>query len=443
MNKNHVMVIENNSIVVEQNWRKLLPISGPRLWRTLVTWFMVMGPGVLVMMADNDAGGISTYAISGVKYGYNLIWLMLLLLPVAYLVQEMTVRLGAVTGRGHAELIHLRFGKFWGYFSLADLFIGNILTMVTEFIGMAAALSVFGVPIWAAVLLSVALTTTIALTGRYWTFERIALVFAAVNLVYIPLVFLVHPSTSEVLKAIATPKVAGGFTTSFLFLIIANIGTTIAPWMLFFQQSAVVDKQLEPSEICYGRWDTFIGAIGTQVVAIAIMITMAATLHANGIVVKDAGEAATALIPFAGRAAGAMLALGLFDAGFLGTICLSLSTAWAFGEVFGWAHSLNHRVKEAPWFYILYFAGILVAAIVVLVPGAPLDFITLAVQVMATLFLPPALGFLVLLLNDSELMGDYVNSLSQNIYTWVIVVAVLVLSTLYGLTAIFPNLIPQ
>jgi len=213
-----------------------------KYWKAIRLYLVIAGPGLVVMVADNDAGGITTYAATGAKYGYNLIWFLLILIPVAYYVQEMTVRLGAVTKRGHAEAIFDGFGAFWGWFSLIDLMIVDWLTLVTEFIGMTAALLIFGVPAWVTVVAVVALMGTIVLHGRYWTWEKIALLFCALNLIYIPGAFMVHPSVPDILKKGLVPNFPGGFNGELFFFLMANIGTTIAPWMLFFQQSAVVDK---------------------------------------------------------------------------------------------------------------------------------------------------------------------------------------------------------
>jgi Mn2+/Fe2+ NRAMP family transporter len=220
------------------------------------------------------------------------------------------------------------------------------------------------------------------------------------------------------------------------FFLMANVGTTIAPWMIFFQQSAVVDKNLKEKDIPWSQLDTGIGAFFTVVVAIFCLVVTAAVL--KGTDIESAAQAAVALMPFS-RYAGTFMAIGLFDAGFLGAICISLSSSWAVGEVFGWAHSLNYKVREAPWFYAFYFLLLISAGIVVLIPGAPLVTITLFVQVVATTLLPAAMVFLILLLNNDELMGKYKNTTSQNVVTFSIVIGLILLSTGYTLTTLFPN----
>lgn len=412
-----------------------------RAWKRLAIFSAIAGPGIIVMVADNDAGGITTYAVTGARYGFNLVWLVVLFSILAYFVQEMTVRLGAVTKKGHAEAIFDGFGPFWGWFSLIDLTIVNFLTLVTEFIGMVAAANIFGIPPVLTIIAAVIFLTLLVGTGTYWTFERITLVFCLLNLVYIPAAILAKPDWNTVARSIVSPYFPSGLTTGLLTLIMANIGTTIAPWMLFFQQSAVVDKELDEKDVPYSKVDTALGSVLTGLGAAFIMIATASTLHVMGLNITDASEAALALVPFAGQYAGALFAIGLFDAGLLGAICISLASSWAFGEVFGWAHTLNVNVKSAPWFYLFYFLNVALAGAIVLIPNAPFVLITLFVQVVAVTLLPAALVFLILMLNDKEMMGPYVNTRLQNVIDGTIVVTVIAVSSLYGLSTLFPNLL--
>ena len=407
-----------------------------KAWKAVRLYLVIAGPGIVVMVADNDAGGITTYAATGARYGYYLIWFLLLLIPVAYYVQEMTVRLGAVTKRGHAEAIFDGFGAFWGWFSLLDLLLVDWLTLVTEFVGMSAALRIFGVPPWLTVLSVVALLTVIVLNGRYWTWEKIALAFCALNLIYIPAAFMVRPSVRQILADGLVPNLAGGLDGQLFFFLMANIGTTIAPWMLFFQQSAVVDKGMLEKDIPWGRFDTLLGSIVTVVVAIFIVVVAGTVLM--GVEIESAAQASEQLM-HPNRYVGTFMAIGLFDAGLLGAICISLASSWAFGEIFGWAHSLNVKIKQAPWFYASYLVTLVTAGLVVLIPGAPLVLITLFVQVVAVTLLPAALVFLILLLNDRQTMGQYCNSASQNWIAGSIVVGIVVLSTLFGVSVLFPD----
>lgn len=417
-----------------------------KIVRTIQIYLLLAGPGILVMVADNDAGGITTYASTGAQYGYNLIWFLVLLGPIAYFVQEMTVRLGAVTKHGHAEAIFSAFGPFWGWFSFIDLSLLNWLTLITEFIGMTAAMSIFGIPPVLTVLFVIVIMGFMVLQGRYWTWEKIALAFAALNLIYIPLAFIVSPDVSTVFAAFGNNLVPhlppGGLTAALFFMLMANIGTTIAPWMIFFQQSAVVDKGMKEKDIPWGKFDTIMGAAATVVVAIFIIFVIGFLFYnpANPSNIDSAAQAAQTMINQGKHLEGTLLAIGLFDAGLLGAICISLSSSWAFGEVFGWAHSLNKKIREAPWFYGMYFLALVTAGLVVLIPGAPLVMITLFVQVIAVTLLPAALVFLILLLNNEELMGKYKNNLIQNIVSWGTVILIILLSTGYAISTLFPEL---
>jgi len=414
-----------------------------KIFRAIQIYLILAGPGILVMVADNDAGGITTYAATGLKYGYNLIWFLIILGPIAYFVQEMTVRLGTVTKHGHAEAIFSSFGWLWGWFSFLDLSIVNWLTLITEFIGMTTGLLVFGVPAVLTVIVVICIMIFMILSGRYWTWEKIALIFACINLIYIPLALVAQPDWSVVLKNGIIPNFPGGFNGTLFFFIMANIGTTIAPWMIFFQQSSVVDKGMKEKDIPFGKIDTAVGAVFTVLVAVFIIVAIHALLP--GYVVSsgnlpDAGQVAQMIIQQHSRLAGSLLAIGLFDAGLLGAICISITSSWAFGEVFGWAHSLNQKVREAPWFYGMYIFALVTAGIVVLIPGAPLGLITLFVQVIAVTLLPAALVFLILILNNSEIMGKYKNTLLDNVISLGTVGLIIVLSTLYAVSTLFPGL---
>jgi Mn2+/Fe2+ NRAMP family transporter len=422
-----------------------------RLRRQLIIFLSVLGPGIIVMVADNDAGGISTYAVTGSKYGFSLLWMFIPLIPMAYYVQEMTVRLGAVTKRGHAEAIFDGFGPFWGWFSLLDLAIVNWLTLITEYIGMTAAMSLFGIPPWITYLFVTAILLAVVISGQYLTFEKIAFFFCIFNFVYIPAAIwamdTVHaPTWNEVLKGFYHPDFHLGLTGDLLFILMANIGTTIAPWMIFFQQSAVVDKGLDFHDIKFGQMDTLVGSFLTCIVAVFIIVATGAVFyyHQPPITIEDAKQTAEAIVPLLPSGYGALarklFAIGLFDAGFLGALCISLSSSWAVGEVFGWAHSLNYKVREAPWFYLIYVALLLTSGAVVLIPGAPLVTITMFVQVVAVTLLPAALVFLLLLLNDKDCMGEHTSTLWQNFVNWTIVIIVAIMSTLLGIQTLFPDL---
>jgi NRAMP (natural resistance-associated macrophage protein)-like metal ion transporter len=404
------------------------------------TWLFLaaLGPGIITMVADNDAGGILTYSQTGAKYQFSFLWIFILLVPMAYYVQEMTVRLGAVTKRGNAEAIFDGFGPFWGWFSIFDLAVINWLTLVTEYIGMTEAMSLFGVPPVLTYLAVTAILMAVVVSGRYWTFEKITLFFCAFNLVYIPAALwaMEMPDSPSWGKVVSGFWGSGfpGLSQGVIFMIMANIGTTITPWQIFFQQSAVVDKGMDERDIKVGKIDTFFGSFLTGVVAMFIIVVTGAALYPQEFErVTDVAAALEPLLPEGkGQWAERLFAIGLFDAGFLGALCISLSTSWAVGEVFGWAHSLNKSVRDAPWFYVVYLGTLLTSGAIVLIPGAPLPTITMFVQVVAVTLLPAALLFLILLLNDRPLMGESVNTRWQNIANWGIAIFVIAISTLYG-----------
>lgn len=415
----------------------------------------VLGPGIITMVADNDAGGISTYAQTGAKTGFGLLWAFIILVPMAYYVQEMTVRLGAVTKRGHAEAIFDAFGPFWGWFSIFDLALINWLTLVTEYIGMTQAMRIFGIPEWITFFGVTLLMFGIVMSGKYWTFEKLTLFFCLFNMVYIPAAIWamqtgnVPDGWAEVGRGFFAPRIAlnENFTGAMLItLIMANIGTTITPWQIFFQQSAVVDKGMDVRDMKFGKIDTLFGSLLTCIVAAFIIIATAGVFYYNPsgqIIVESAAQTALKMPEVMpshhwGQWAKLLFAIGLFDAGLLGALCISLSTSWAVGEVFGWAHSLNKSVREAPWFYVVYLGMLLSAGFVSLVSSiAVQNAITIFVQVVAVTLLPAALVFLILLLNDKPLMGEYVNTRWQNFVNWSIVTFVIVISTMFGVSVLF------
>jgi Mn2+/Fe2+ NRAMP family transporter len=429
-----------------------------RLKRRWVIFFAVLGPGIITMVADNDAGGISTYAQTGARTGFGLLWAFIILVPMAYYVQEMTVRLGAVTKRGHAEAIFDGFGPVWGWFSVFDLVLINWLTLVTEYIGMTQAALIFNIPVWVTFVGVSTLLLAIVITGQYWTFERLTLFFCLFNFVYIPAAFWAMKTGNvaggwpEVGRGFYAPHFAFSATfvpATLITLIMANIGTTITPWQIFFQQSAVVDKGMDIKDIKFGKIDTFAGSLLTCIVAAFIIIATAAVFyyHPGGqIDVASAAETAAKMPDVMpnhtlGYWAKGLFAVGLFDAGLLGALCISLSTSWALGEVFGWAHSLNKSVREAPWFYVAYLFMLVSSGVVSLVASTHVqDQITIFVQVVAVTLLPACLVFLLLLLNDKPLMGEHVNTRRQNIANWSITAFVIAVSNLFGISILFPKL---
>ncbi len=414
--------------------------SGRFAWSRLL-WLLI-GPGVLVMLGENDAPSMLSYAATGAQYGIGFFLpFVVLTFLMAFVVQEMTVRLGATTHRGHAELIFERFGRFWGSFAMGDLVLGNFLTLITEFIGIRAGLGFFGVPPVVSVAAAVCVVLAAALTGRYWTWERIALALAIFNGLFIPVALLVHPPWGAVGGSLLTwAPLPARFDVGTLTILMADIGATVTPWMLFFQQGAVVDKGLQPRDMHAGRLDTLIGVVLATLFAVACIIA-ASPLHAHGINAADyqAADFARALLPYAGRVGATLFALGIFEAGLVASITISTSSAYAFGEVVGTGHSLNRPLREGGLFYLVLLASAVTAAALVLVPHAPLEFVVLIVNVIAVLAMPPALIFLVLLVNDPELMGQQRSGLWSNIAVITVTVLLIAAGLFYGLTVLLPK----
>ncbi|MGE5292321.1 MAG: NRAMP family divalent metal transporter [Micromonosporaceae bacterium] len=409
--------------------------------RRLVTFLAIVGPGLIVMVGDNDAGGISTYAQAGQDYGYTLLWVLLLLVPVLIVNQEMVVRLGAVTGVGHARLINERFGRFWGWFNVGDLFLLNFLTITTEFIGISLALQYFGVSKYIAVPIAATVLVLITTSGSFRRWERAMLLFIAASLVLIPLAFLSHPQYGASLYHLVVPGMRGGVNSNAILLIIAIVGTTVAPWQLFFQQSNVIDKRITPRFIGYERADTFFGSLVVVVGAGAIMIV--ADYAVRGTHLEGHFTDALGVAEALGRkdtVLGALFAVVLLDASIIGAAAVTLATSYAFGDMFGVKHSLHRSFRDAKAFYASYTAVVVVAAGIVLIPHAPLGLVTEAVQALAGVLLPSASMFLLLLCNDPEVLGPWVNPPWLTALATVIISTLLMLSGTLMATTLFPHI---
>ena len=425
----------------------------PGLWpRARLLWLLI-GPGILVMLGENDGPSMVSYATSGATYGVGFFApFILLTFLMAYVVQEMTVRLAVATHRGHAELIFQRFGPFWGYFAMGDLVFGNLLTLVTEFIAIQAGGLYFGLPSWLSVAIGVALVFGSLAFRRYVTWERALMGLAAFNLLFVPAALLAHPDGAALGHALATwGPLPGGFTTAFLTLVLANVGATVTPWMIFFQQSAVVDKGMTRADVPQGRIDTAIGAILAAIAAVATLVAAAPlfTAHVDVSQFANGADFATALQPLIGTTGATLFALGITEAGLLAAMTIAASSSYSLAETMSAAdkvsarHSLNLDFAHGRLFYGVAIVSTLLAAAIVLIPGAPLLAMTLTVNVIATLLMAPALLLLLLLANDREIMGDLANGRWGNLAGGTIVVAIAVIGALYGLITAFPNLLPK
>jgi Mn2+/Fe2+ NRAMP family transporter len=420
----------STGVVVHRAWQK-----------HVVTFLMVFGPGLIVMEADNDAGAVSTYMQAGGQYGLHLMWLLVVLLPICYFVQEMVARLGIATGKGHAAMIYERFGRWWGHFSLTDLLAVNFLTLITEFAAISLALSALGVSPYVSVPVSALGLTLMVVTGSYLRWERMVIVLCLIDLTWFGLAYVVHPDWADVAHNTLVPTLPfSGITSGLVFLVIAIVGTTIAPWQLFFQQSCVAEKRLRFSDLKWARLDTLIGATFTVCVAGAMML-VGNYGYQHGIAFQDPAQFAGAILPTAGHFVRNGILLLMVNAAVLGTTAISLASAWAYGEVKGWEHSLHKKLWEAPGFYATYIACVGAAAAIVLIPHLPLQLVIISVQVFAGLILPSAIIFLQLLLNDHALLGDrWVNRPWNNWINWTIIVVLFALSLLLAAQVMLPKL---
>ncbi|GGH91205.1 Nramp family divalent metal transporter [Arthrobacter liuii] len=418
--------------------------NAPSGWRARAkTLLAIIGPGLIVMVGDNDAGAFGTYTEAGQNYGTSLLWTLLLLVPVLYVNQEMVLRLGVVSGVGHARLILERFGKFWGAFSVIDLFILNALTIVTEFIGISLGLDYLGIPKAAGVLVAAVVIIGAASTGSFKRFERVCMTLVAGSLVLVPVIVMVHPDLGQVAHDFFIPGLpAGSELSTVTLLIIGIVGTTIAPWQLFFQQSYVIDKRITPRYMKYEKVDLWLGIVIVIISAGAIVGFTAATFAGQPEFgnFTDAGGVADGLEKYVGKAAGVLFAVALIDASIIGAAAVGLSTSYALGDVLGLKHSLHRKISDAKGFYAV-FAGILViSAVIVLIPGAPLGLLTVGVQVLAGVLLPSATVFLLLLCNDKQVLGPWVNGRATNVFTALIIAVLVILSIVLTAGVLFPDM---
>jgi NRAMP (natural resistance-associated macrophage protein)-like metal ion transporter len=406
-----------------------------------LTLIAIIGPGLIVMVGDNDAGGVSTYAQAGQNFGYSLLWTLPLLIPVLIINQEMVARLGAVTGVGHGRLIRERFGRRWGNVSIGSILLLNFFIIITEFIGISLSMRYFGVSPYISVPLAALMLFAVTATGSFQRWERFMMLFVAVNFFVVPLLLVAKPHYVTAWHHATVPGIRGGATSSAVLLIISIIGTTVAPWQLYFQQSNIVDKRITPRWLNYERIDTILGSVIVVIGASALMAASAAGLSGHGgtNAYTDALGVARGLGHYVGHGSGTIFAILLLNASVIGAAAVTLASAYAMGDLSGSRQSLNSRVSEAKGFYGA-FAGLLaVAGIVTLLPGAPLGLITLAVQAMCGLMLPSTTIFVLLLCNDREVLGPWVNGRWLNVAATIIVSALVVLSVTMMVSTLFTS----
>ena len=395
-----------------------------------------MGPGLITSNADNDAGGIFTYAQAGAKYGYDLIWLLLLTTIALAVVQEFNARLGVVSGKGLADLIRERFGVRITVLAMFLLLVANVATTVAEFAGIALAGEAFNISRYITVPLAAPLVWFVVLRGSYAVVEKVFLGLSVIYFTYVISGLLVHPDWAQVLHQSIHPQ-TNILDTSYLLLAVALVGTTITPWMQFYLQASVVDKGLRTSELQYERADVFIGSLVTDVIAFFIIVATAATLHVSGHTnIADAKDAAQALAPLAGDFAKVLFVAGLVGASLLAASVLPLSTAYAITEAFGWERGVGHSIRDAPAFFIIFTGLIVIGGAAVLIPGLPLATVTILSQDVDGLILPAILVYMLILINDKRVMGRYANGRFANIFGGATIVGVIILTVMLLVSAI-------
>jgi NRAMP (natural resistance-associated macrophage protein)-like metal ion transporter len=400
--------------------------------RNVIIFFSVMGPGIITGSVDNDAGGITTYSVAGAVYGYNLIWTLIPSFIALLAVQEMNARMGVVTGKGLADLIRENFGVKITFYIFVCLLIADIGNTATEFAGIAGSLMVFGVSKYVSVPLAGIVVWILVVKSDYKKTERIFLIFSFCLLSYIVSAILAHPDWNEIGHAIVNPEIASHYNEDYLLMVLGIVGTTIAPWMQFYMQSAVIEKGIKIGDYKFALIDVIVGAIATVVVAFFIIVACAATLNVNNMTtINEAKDAAMALKPLAGNFASILFAFGLFIASIFSATILPLATAFFVCEGFGFEAGIDKKIKEAPQFYLLFTFIILISIIIILIPNAPLIEITILTQVLNAILLPVVLICMIIVVNKADIMGEYVNNRTQNaigiITTTVLIILSLIL----------------
>jgi Mn2+/Fe2+ NRAMP family transporter len=399
----------------------------------------VVGPGIITANVDNDAGGITTYSVAGAHFGYSLLWMLPLVAVLLVIVQEMSARLGVVTGKGLADLIRESLGVRATAAILGILLFANLANTVSEFAGVAASMEIFGISKYISVPIAAAGVWLLVVKGNYKSVERIFLFASALYLAYVASGILARPPLLTVARSFLTPSFR--FEAAYVTIFVTVIGTTIAPWMQFYQQSAIVDKGLKPADFIYERIDVIVGSIFAVLVAAFITIACAATLNANGLHIETAKDAAVALGPLAGEYAATLFALGLLNASVFSAAILPLSTAYVVCEAFGWESGVSRDLSEAPAFFTIYTALIVLGGAIILLPIRSLIEAMLASQTLNGVLLPIILVVMLRLINDKRLMGIHVNGRVFNAVTWVFVVILIALTLILVTTSFFPDLL--
>jgi NRAMP (natural resistance-associated macrophage protein)-like metal ion transporter len=397
-------------------------------WRGFLIFLAIIGPGIITSNVDNDAGGIATYSMAGAHFGYSLIWSLVPITLALIIIQEMCARMGVVTGKGLSDLIREHFGVRITFYLLLALIFTNFGNTIAEFAGIAASLEIFSIPKYLSVPTGAFLVWLLVVKGTYKSVEKIFLVACLFYVTYIISGFLARPDWSAVKSSVSSPEFE--FSAGSFGMLIGLIGTTIAPWMQFYLQSAVVEKNIKVKEYKHSRADVIVGSLIVSMVAFFIIVVCASTLFEAGIRIETAKDAALALAPLAGKYCSALFAFGLLNASLFAASILPLSTAYVVCEGMGWEDGVNKKFSEAPQFYGLYSLLIFLGAGVVLWPGLPLIPIMFISQVINGIVLPVILVFILILINNKKIMGDYTNKKTFNVLAWLTVITLIILTFL-------------
>lgn len=403
--------------------------------RNIIIFLGVLGPGIITGSVDNDAGGITTYSVAGALYGYKILWTLLPSFIILVFVQEMNARMGIVTGKGLADLIRENFGVKITFYLFLSLIIADIGNTATEFAGVAGSLGVFGVSKYLSVPLAAIAVWVLVVRGNYRITERVFLIFSFCLLSYVVSAVLAKPDWPAIGKGFIMPEIQA--SKSYLAMVLGIVGTTVAPWMQFYMQSAVIEKRIKIEEYKFARLDVIIGCVATVVVAFFIMVACAATLNVNGIVINEAKDAAVALKPFAGQFASHVFAFGLFVASIFSAAILPLACAFYVSEAFGFEAGINKKINEAPQFYALFTSIMAIAVVIILIPNAPLIPITIWSQVINAIALPAVLISMIFIVNNKKIMGVHINNKFQNTVAWLAVAVIMIFTAML----IFPQII--
>lgn len=395
-------------------------------WKSLALVLAIVGPGIITGSVDNDVGGITTYSVAGAVFGYKLIWTLIPAFIVLYVTQEMNARMGIVTGKGLADLIRENTGVKVTFFIFIFLLGADIMNTMTEFSGVAGSMQIFGVSKYISVPIVAVGVWFIVVKGTYKVAEKIFLVFCLALFVYVAAALLAKPDWTAIGQSILKPDIEGNFT--YISTVIGLIGTTIAPWMQFYMQSSVIEKQVRIKDLKWSRLDVLVGCICTVVVAFFIIVACASTLYPKGIQINDASDAAAALAPAAGALASQVFAFGLFVAAIFASVILPVATAFYVCEAFGYEAGIDKKWDEAPQFYWLYTGIIVLSAGMILIPNAPLIQISLWSQRINGILLPVVLILMVMIVNKKDVMGEYTNKPVSNIVSWITIVILIALS---------------